>query len=307
MHDASKVLLAAALLVAVLSVVPSRRASASGGLTIAPARLTLSLASGQTERTASFDITNRYDTTVELQFSFEPALGEVSNSKSPARLLEAANPRASLAPQETLRQTIILRDDQSMGPGSQRADLVIANMGVGGSQVTVQPVIRLPIVLIKEEGAITSIKLKDLASGTLRVVPPQSVTSTVLNDGNMTAIPRGIVTVTGPDGSMVSRAVLNTESRAVAPGDTLAMTSPLTKLGNSAWPGFYRVNLAYGLGGGRAEKTTSATFFYIAWWHIVAVAALSGLLYYLRRKGRGLSYKLFGQRPGAAAIKRGMA
>jgi hypothetical protein len=146
-----------------------------------------------------------------------------------------------------------------------------------------------------------------LASGIVRVVPPKSLAITVANDGNMNAIPRGVATVTGPNGSVVSRAVLNTESRGVGPGDKLVLTSSLTKLDNSAWPGLYKINLTYGLGGGRAEKTASATFFYIAWWHMVILAALSGIGYYFRRRIRKLLQEITTRRPHVIAARRGVA
>jgi hypothetical protein len=250
-------------------------AAEQGGITIAPATLTLTLEEGETEKVGGFEITNGYDVPIGLTFVFEDS--------SAAKILSVSQPSVTLGPGQTVRQLATLNDNLTLQPGSQQATLVVSVAAVSDANVTVSPSVRLPIVIVKQSGAVTSINIANVSQQALRITPPGSIEATVVNDGNMIAIPRGTVTVTGPGGLVISQGVLNTASQAVTPGNSLVLTTTMTNVGSAVWPGVYRTNVSYGLGSGQTVRTAGKSYLYVAWWHILTFILLAIAIYHLRR------------------------
>lgn len=279
MRHASKTLLITG--VALLCVFLSGSVASASGVTITPATLTLTLVPDSQEQTAEFSVTNKYDAPITLRFTFEPRLN--ATNQSPVKHLSISNPELVLAPKETVKQVVTVRDDDRLGPGSQLADLVIYQLSTPGTNVTVQPGIRMPLVVVKQDGAVAGLALTKVEAPRLSLSMPDTLGVTLHNKGNVISIPRGVITVSGPGGE-VKRGVLNTSSQAVAPGGNLTLRTPLTKVEGAQLPGFYRVSVSYGLGGDQKPVSASSTFFYIAWWH-VALLLLAGVAarYFIRR------------------------
>ncbi len=253
----------------------------AGGITLTPATMTLTLQKGDTKQTATFDVINQYQTPISLHFTFDLPITETSG-QSPATGLSISQPEVTLGPNETAHMVVTLQDSKTLPPGSQRIDLIVATVSPTGSNVTVNPSIRMPVIVIKEDGAVTTIAFAGFTLGALHLATPQSVGTIIHNDGNVIAIPRGTITVSGPSGAIIRQGVLNTASQAISPGDTQTMTADLHNVGRAFLPGLYHVNLDYGLGGGQPGKHVSKSYLYIAWWHLVVLAVLAALLYYYR-------------------------
>lgn len=309
MRVASKIILLVGLLLGGCGLAPAQRVDAAGGLTVTPAALTITLPEGQTEESITFTIKNQYEAPVGLSFGFEPSIDGSTNGQTPTNTLHIATPTATLAGGQVLRQTVVLHDSKGLGPGSHRADLVITETGAPGSQVAIHPSIRLPVILIKQAGAVQSLRLTGLTTGPFHLSPPETVAVTLVNSGNMITIPRGTITIAGPARSLVSKGTLNTASLAISPGDKATIPTQMLKLSNAIWPGLYKVSIAYGLGGGQVTKTASATFFYIAWWHIVLIAGAVVLLCYYRGRIKHLAKRKFGggRMHRSIAARRGIA
>jgi hypothetical protein len=285
MRVVNRFLLAVVVFSLLLLAVAAMRVKAAGGLTLTPATLTLTLEKGTSEVRQEFALTNNYDTPIILRFAFEASAGSRGN---PAEHLRVEQNYVSLGAKETLRQSIILKDSDQLSPGSQAVDLVISQAGTAQSNVGVLPSIRMPLILVKTDGAVSALGLASFGNSRLSFMVPGSVDATIENKGNMIAIPRGTVTITAPDGSVVSQGVLNTSSVAISPGNSLGLATPMTHLENAVWPGIYRATLSYGLGGGQPAQTASAWFVYVAWWHVALGALLGAGGYYLMKYGHRL-------------------
>ncbi len=257
------------------------RVAAIAGLTVTPATSTLSLAKSESEQRSTMTITNNYDIPVSLHFSFGTALNAAQRDKQAVEALAVSKPDVTLGAGQSVTQAIILSASDKLAPGSQQAELVIGQTAVGGNSVGVLPEIRLPLILVKEDGAITSLGLTNIEHGALGITMPATVQATIKNTGNMLAIPRGVVTVTAPDGTVVGQGTLNESSQAIAPGASVGMATRITKLASATLPGPYAINVRYGLGGDNAAKTASSGFVFIAWWHVAIVLALVALAYYV--------------------------
>lgn len=255
---------------------------AQGGLTLAPAALTLELAKGNQQQTGSFTLTNHYRQPVTLHFALEPRVGVPGDNV--AAYLAVSYTDLTIAPGESTAQSLTLRDSKQLAPGSQLADLVITQLGAASGNVAVQPSIRMPLTIIKQDGAVASVALSSLSLGHLGILLPGSLTTRIANTGNMVAIPRGVISITAPNGTVVRRGVLNTASQAVSPQATLALTTPLNTLANAYLPGVYRTSVSYGLGGGQPARVATSWFFYIAWWHLLALILLGVTVYFVRKR-----------------------
>lgn len=279
----SKLVVAAALAVAVWALAPASSVRAETGLTITPATLTLTLAKGQTEKTVEFLITNHYDRLVTLNFAVEPGAGAAEGT-DPGRNIHVRQNFVMLEPDKSLKQAVTLTDNKQLPPGSTLAELVITQSNTTGASVGVRSSIRLPLVLVKEDGAVRALALAGLDGPGLSLSMPGSLTTTIHNSGNVVAIPRGFVTITAPGGQVLSSGALNTASLAAGAGDRLALQTPLNKVASPLWPGVYQVHLSYGPGGGQAAQTSSTWFLYVAWWHLALMLGLTAAAYYFRKQ-----------------------
>lgn len=264
------------------------RAAAAGGITVSPAMLNLNLPKDTEEQTASFMVSNNYAVPVNLAFTVERPLDDPIAAQDPAGMLTLSQNVVTVGARQSMTQTVTLRDSQAVRPGSQRAELVVSVAGIAGASVSVESNVRLPITITKESGAVSSLQLTGFGRSALRLTPPGSVAVTIANDGNIVAIPRGVVTVKDPSGKLIRQGVLNTASQAVSPEAKLVFATELTELGSAVWPGLYKVGVSYGFGGGQAAKTASYTYLYVAWWHTPTVIVLACIVFAGRRPLMGL-------------------
>lgn len=280
--NVNKTLLVLALALAVAALLPASSSRAESGLMLTPATLRLSLAKGKAADSAEFTITNKYDRLVTLNFAFEPAAG-TPDAIEPADHLRIKRSYVMLNPGDSLRQVVTLLDSKQLGPGSFPADLVITQTNTTSANVGVLASIRMPLVLVKEDGAVSALGLTTLSGPGLSLIMPRSLTAVIHNTGNMIAIPRGVLTVVGPGGQVLRSGALNTASLAVSPGQDLTLTTPLNQLKDPLLPGFYNIKLSYGLGGGAPVQTATTWFFYIAWWHVMLLGLVAAALYLGRK------------------------
>lgn len=261
----------------VVAPVSTEAAPAAGGVTITPATLSLQLAPSAVAQSAEFTITNSYASDITLHFSFETTPGPLGNI--PEQSLHVRQSTLVLAPGQTATQLVTFSDDTALGPGSHTANIVIAQQAPSTGGVGVQPSIRVPISLLKQDGAVAELAVSNVAVGGLQFGLPNSAQTVIRNAGNVVSIPRGVVHITGPRGNVVRQGVLNSASLAIAPGGEQTFTTELAALENGLLPGAYRVSVSVGLGGDSPASTTSKTFLFIAWWHIVVLLALAGAIF----------------------------
>ncbi|HEX7963064.1 MAG TPA: hypothetical protein VF466_00590 [Candidatus Saccharimonadales bacterium] len=253
-------------------------AASTGGVTITPAALTLNLAKGQQTQTATITVANHYQTAVTLHGSLAQPVATPGTASAlsqlqltPADLTIPANASAAMA--------VTVSDNAKLAPGSQQIDLVLTQLATPGNSVSVVPSIRLPLIVIKEDGAITALSASAPSKPGFAFDLPGKVTVAIKNTGNMIAIPRGYVQVLDPRGREVSKGIVNGASTAVVPGDQLRASIDMTTLDHAWLPGMYRVQVAYGTGGGAAATLVSARFFYLPVWQILLVLLLGALAY----------------------------
>jgi hypothetical protein len=252
-----------------------------GSITITPAAVKLELAKGANEATTTVNITNNYSAAVALHFTLEKPQQHTGTSDTARGHITFSNADVTVAAGDTLKQVVTLHDAAAITPGSQSADMVVTHGSQPGQGIGVLPSMRLPVTIIKQDGAITSLGLTNIAGPSVAMNVPATINVTLHNTGNMVAIPRGVVAVESPSGNMLASGVLNEASLAVSPGNDIKLAAKLTKLGSAVLPGAYTVRVSYGLGGDAAASTATKQFLFVAWWQPLLVAALAFAGWYL--------------------------
>lgn len=265
----------------------------TSGITVAPAAIRLELAKSQHTATATVTLTNTYQTDVTLRFTLEPPVQSAAMNASVIPQLSLAYQEVVLPAGRNIQQTITLHDSVAIEPGSQQLDMVVAQQGITATGVGVLSGVRLPVTVIKQDGAVARLELTNIAGARFATSMPNNTTLTLRNTGNMVSIPHGTVMVHAPDGTVIGKGTLNEASKAIPPGATIAFTAPITQLRQTATPGRYRISVQYSLGGDSIAVARNRQFLYIAWWHIAVLSSTAGLgwaLYnhagWLRRHGK---------------------
>ncbi|HKU18154.1 MAG TPA: hypothetical protein VJP80_02665 [Candidatus Saccharimonadales bacterium] len=278
----------------------------TSGITLTPATLTLTLGHEQQAASQAFSVTNHYSVPVTLRFTVLRSGANIKTPLDAATLLAVANDSLTIPSGQTAKQTITLHDDPKLAPGSQQATLQVSEINDSGSQVHIAGAMQMPIITVKQDGALMRIGQGSVQTPRMAWQLPGSIEVTVHNTGNMIAIPHGYLTVAAPNGHIVQRGVVNIASAAIAPGGRATLQTSLTQLRSVRWPGMYRVDFYYGLGSGQAGSVATARFLYIAWWHVallivLAVAAVFGVRLLLQTVDRvALQHK----RPNSRTIKK---
>jgi hypothetical protein len=283
MRAAGRPLLAVALgtIGALWVAMPATASTPSAGISIAPAAATLGLAKGQHQVQASIRLANHYSTPVTLHFAIEPSRQDNLGGTDPSTYLYVSPPDVSIGAGASATQVVTFADSSSVTPGSHSADLVVSLMATPTQQgIGVLPSMRLPITAIKYDGAVSGLGAATVNGPHFSMGIPSEAQVTVHNTGNVVAIPRGTAIVTAPGGVVVGKAVLNEASRAVAPGDSIVLSAPITRLATATVPGPYTIRADYGLGGDSPSSTATANFVFVSWWHIAAAAGLGATSWY---------------------------
>lgn len=273
-HNTSR-FIAALALVGLLAIAPARpvhaTAPTNGGVRIAPAAIRLELPKGVDAAHATINISNTYAANISLQFAVTRAPQNARGSVDPTTLIALNTSQVTIAPRQTATVTLTLHDTQALAPGSQSAELTVTQQIAATTGVGVQPAVRLPITIIKDDGAVTSLSITNIDSSRFIMQPPHTVTVTARNTGNVVTIPRGIVTIRDPRGMVIGQGAINTASAAIEPGKELHIPVSITNLSSMILPGPYHITALYGLGGDASQLSLQATAVYIAWWHIALI------------------------------------
>lgn len=270
--------------VTLLAAAPAHtQATVQGGITISPATATLSLAPGQHQQQTSFTITNRYGSPITLHFDFAQAVGTPGVALSAVKQLDITPRDATVDAGSTVTPTLSLTDSPMLAPGSQQVNLTITQTAAAGGNVSVVPSIRIPLVVIKQAGALSRLSASSISKPGFAVQLPKSATFTLHNTGNVITIPHGYISLQDPRGQKVSKSVINTASAALLPGSQAQLAVSVIPLTHAWLPGMYRTVLTYGAGGGAPATTISTRFLYVPLWEILATALLGAFIYCVRQ------------------------
>jgi len=209
-----------------------------------------------------------------------------------AAWLSLGKTSVSLTPGQTATVAVTIHNRLSLGPGGHYGAIVV---GVGngsknqGSQVAINQQLLSLILVDKVGGDHYDLALTGVTSNGNLLRAPTDVRLSFQNPGNVHVIPRGLVKLTSPTGTIVAQGVINTQSAFILPGTSRELHVSLTALAKAAAvPGPYRLTAQYRYDG----ITTYATKHYfvdylnVGSWAVLGVLTVVGFGWTLTRRPR---------------------
>lgn len=247
----------------------------TSGITVSPASITAQVGSAQRQATASVGVRNNFSVPVTITAALN-GIDLRNNSLLPTNKTDTGlaeiitiNPaEITIPPQSSRNITIIVTDKLSLAPGGHYVSLLITQSAASGpnanSQLSLKPAVSAVIYIIKEDGAIRSIKAKAIKLNHSLFSLPGFADVTFYNDGNVASLPRGILTVRqGKKDDILAQAIVNQESVPLYPQQTTALRSQFVGYVNPKLPSRVVVTLDYRPDGQSETKSLSTSSWYV--------------------------------------------
>ena len=266
--------------------VSSRGVSAStvtaAGITVSPAIINLDLQKDQLTNSFKVSLTNNTNNPVTLTISsvdFKSLNDTGGIAFIGSNVAEAARRHAltawittpsapvTIAAKQTIKVPIVIENRTDLGPGGHYAALLytISDVGssTGATRVNVNEVASTLVFVRKLDGALFGINLNKFRVAFSWWHIPTNINLYFQNIGNIQIVPRGLMTVVGPNSKEVSRGQINTDSALVLPDNTRLYRTTVFRT-SSAWlPGTYKVHVSYHIDGSDKMQSADSSFTFV--------------------------------------------
>jgi hypothetical protein len=150
---------------------------------------------------------------------------------------------------ETARVLVTINNQPSLSPGGHYGAIIASvnslNQPPVNNVVINQQLVAL-VLVNKVGGEHYGLKLTDQTNNGNWFHLPGHVTLTFQNPGNVQVVPRGLVKLVSPTGTVVARGQINTGSAFILPETFRQFPVTLTKVGSAhPWPGLYHLEIDY--------------------------------------------------------------
>lgn len=269
-------------------------AHAQPGITVAPAVLTLNLDSKVTEQIGYVGVKNNYSKPINLTTELKgidqergiiAPIKELDSNLS--KLISITPSSFTLEPGESINIQVTVKNASILSPGGSYASLVIKQDGGSLNNVGLQPAVSANLFIVKQQGAKKQLELSDVKISRKLFGMPDKATLIFRNNGNVIAIPRGIVTVGNRNlSSIYKKGVVNEGSLPMFPLKQLTIEVPLDNIQNKWTPGRQEINIQYRADGQNNIKSYSLSVIYIPnlYWLVLAIILTTFWLIYRRRQ-----------------------
>ncbi|HVW23305.1 MAG TPA: hypothetical protein VHB51_02395 [Candidatus Saccharimonadales bacterium] len=254
--------LIAAFAVLVTVCLPASAGAAPGGISLSPFEKSLSLNPGDSSQSFNLSLTNHTSSLQELTLSVRD-FGTLNNTGG--IILEGSNPYTQkyglsawlslekdvvdLNPGETSQVLITVNNQSSLTPGGHYGAIIASvnslNQAADNNVVLKQQLVSL-VLVNKRGGEHYNLKLTSVSHSGGWFSLPKNVRLTFQNPGNVQVVPRGVVKLVSPAGTVIAQGIINTGSAFVLPETFRQLDVPLTKIRSSLpWPGLYHLEVDY--------------------------------------------------------------
>lgn len=258
----------------------SVRAAPAGGITIAPAKIDLSIPKHETQANTSVTIKNTFAVPVALH----AAVHTVDTSRGMLipgartsvfeNTITALPADFELAPGETKKVQILIKDASALKPGGNYAALLVRQHDTATGTVSLTPAISVSLFITKEQGAVRQLASALPKTPKIAFKLPTNFTTTFNNTGNVLLVPRGSISISR-GGTVTHKTVVNESSVPIFPGKTIRLQNILSPVSNTGLPGPRTITYTYRYDGAvKDTETLTATFWYLPWWSIAPVLFL---------------------------------
>ncbi len=295
----------------------------SSGITISPAFQQVSIAANQPSVQYDFTVTNNSNSEYEFALSVVDfgSLDDtggvlfVGNGQKSLSYRYALSPwvtlerdRIVVAAHATEKVPITVVNKESLSPGGHYGAVLVTPTDTGDSQkVQIDQVISSLLFVKKLGGEVYRLNLVHSSISNRIFALPGTVDVRFQNSGNVHVIPRGLVTITDPRGTVVKRGVINADSGIALPETFRELKTPLETLSPAWLPGRYTLTTSYRYDDQTKNTTVTSTFWYFdgrLLLIVVAVLALIGFAIFHRPTKRMIRHNFNRVRGGAGRMIR---
>lgn len=234
---------------------------APSGITVSPAFQQVQIPGDQSQKQLQFTITNNRPATETIILSTQDfnALSDSGGlffvGTNPTQLqkkyglanwLRLSQTSITLPAHQSQSLPVLISNDSTLAPGGHYGALMLALNSsnvktVGRNVIAVHPIASSLLFVNKIGGDTHKLKLSSVDAGHGLFSLPGKVTLRFYNDGNTHLIPRGTVTITSPNGKLVSRGIINENSDLILPQIYRQYSVPLAKVATVTSPGNYKL------------------------------------------------------------------
>ncbi len=276
-------------------------ASAQSGISLSPYEQNITFKATDTQSTYNITVTNNTSTIQELDLTARD-FGSLNDTGGV--VLEGSNSytqRYGLASWMTLgTDTVVLNAGESrnvpvtvenrdsLQPGGHYGAVVASvnslNDQSGNHVVINQQLISL-VLVDKLGGERYDLKLDSISQNGNWFNLPSTVRLRFQNPGNVHVIPRGLVRLLSPNGTVISQGIINSESAFVLPESYRELYVPLTPLNKPApLPGLYHIQVLYRYDGISATAHKQFPVHFVNLADYIAIALIILIVWYVRRR-----------------------
>jgi hypothetical protein len=252
------------------------------GITVTPAFQQVNIKANETQKPISLSVTNNRPTTqtVTLSAADFNTLNEsgglffvgtnptaLQKKYGLAKWISLPQKQITLQPKQTVTINATILNLPDLSSGGHYGALMLATENPGQSQsknsVALHPIASSLLFITKMGGDTHKLSLSNVSISHNLFSLPVSATLRFYNDGNTHVIPRGIVTVTGPKGKLISKGIINDNSGIVLPETFRQYYVPLQKISSSRAFGHYKIKVDFRFDGVEQFRSYQQSFYYL--------------------------------------------
>lgn len=267
----------------------------TSGITVSPAFITAQIGSAQSQATASVGVRNNYAVPITVTavlngFDIRNNSLLLTNQSefSLAEIVKFSPAEITIPPQSSRNIAVIITDKPSLSPGGHYVSLLITQSSSNGPnsspQLSLKPAVSATVYVIKEDGAVRSLRASNIELKRSIFTLPNMADITFTNNGNVTNLPRGILTINrGSGGAVYAQAIVNQESVPLYPNQSTKLRSSFTALAKPKLPSKLVATLDYRPDGIAETKSLSVDIWYVPISSFIVVLlsiAVSGLIFW---------------------------
>jgi hypothetical protein len=252
----------------------SHAQDAPGTLSVGPAFQEVVLGEGDLERAFSMKVSNTTGSVVALRLSvvdfgtldesggvaFLGAQDGFTDAYGLASWMRLESDALALGPGESQAVRVTVENRESLSPGGHYGAVVFHTEKTGdepasraGATVAMDQAFSSLVFVRKTGGETYGLELKEAEASPGLFRLPAKVRLRFRNQGNVHAVPRGLVTVTDPSGRIVRRGEINPESSVILPETFRSYAVALRPVEAAFLPGTYELKVRYRHDGGEEE------------------------------------------------------
>lgn len=270
------------------------------GISISPFLQDITLSGFDTQKTFTVTLTNHTSTIQELTLTsrdfgslndtggliFEGSKG-YSQKYGLASWLTLEKDTVTLQPNESASVLATIDNRTTLQPGGHYG-AIVASVGTLDQQqnqtIAINQQLVSLVLVTKTGGEHYDLKLRHIAQNGNWIHLPNTVTLHFQNPGNVHVIPRGLVKLKSPNGTVLAQGIINDASSIVLPQSFRDIPVTLMTVGRALpFPGRYHVEVMYRYEGYDRFATKSITLQFLnLGMYVVAAIVLSGGAYWFR-------------------------